>query len=129
MIVLVTGSVRWASSELIEAELDALLSQVELAEVGDLTVLTGMADGADAIARQWAERNGVSLRAELLGLGIYPEPMHRYNEEMLSQNPDLVLAFKEGIDLVGNPDAGTEHMCRIAEAKGITVKYFVHCAQ
>jgi len=121
--VLVTGSVDWADRAAIEDVLDDLLARQQ--EVGgSFRILTGMADGADEIARTWAETHSVALLAEPLEPGEYPGPMHRYNEKMLAWQPQIVLAFKEPIAAdwaSAECGAGTEHMCRIAAAAGVTV--------
>ena len=116
--VLVTGSVRWRDREMIENAL------AEWATNSPIEVITGMASGADEIARDWAARTGVAWRAEPLGRGNYPEPMHAYNEQMLEWGPDVVLAFKDDFDAGwASTDcvAGTEHMCRIATEAGVSV--------
>lgn len=121
--VLITGSTTWADPVPIETMLDALVE--DSAEIdSSFRVLTGMADGADAIAREWAEARGVNLHAELLEPGLYPGPMHRYNEALLRLAPDVVLAFKEDFDTDWASDGcrnGTEHMCRIAARAGVPV--------
>ena len=81
--VVVAGSTRWTSREPIEQALDYLRLLAEQ-PAGSFRVLTGMADGADAIARAWATDNDVALVAEPLAAGTYPGPMHEYNEWMLS---------------------------------------------
>lgn len=120
--VLVTGSTTWSD----RAAIAQLLEDFAHRRMtnGSFRVLTGMADGADEIARTWAEYNGVNLLAEPLEQGRYPGPMHNYNEEMLAVGPELVVAFKEEFDEQWNtPDciAGTEHMCRIAAEAGVPV--------
>lgn len=117
--VLVTGSVRWRDRVVIEQALD------DIAESRPIELLTGMAAGADEIARAWAVSSGVSLRAEPLGNGAYPAPMHAYNETMLSWQPHVVLAFKHDFDPNWSNEscvAGTEHMCRIANEEGVPVQ-------
>ena len=117
MRVAVCGAVGWTDAATIERALDELL-----AEHGDLVVLTGMADGADRIARRWARRNGRPLWAECLEPGEYPGPMHAYNERLIGHGPDLVLAFKEAFDPAARlrrAEPGTEHLVRLARAAGI----------
>lgn len=118
--VAVCGSVGWTGVAAIDVVLDGLL-----VEHGHLVVLTGMADGADAIARTWAERNGVELIAECLTPGPYPGPMHAYNEWLLNSQVDLVLAFKDRFDPMARPNGyepGTEHLVRRAQERGIEVR-------
>ncbi len=121
--VVVTGSVNWSDRAVIELALDELATR-QAATGGSFRVITGMADGADEIARTWAEANHVNLLAEPLTAGDYPGPMHQYNEKMLSWAPELILAFKDDFDFEWSSPlciAGTEHMCRIAAAAGIPV--------
>ncbi len=125
-LVVVTGSVGWTNAEVIEESLRELATRKSASE-GSLRVITGMASGADEIARTWAAdhaKNGVSLFAEPLKPGPYPHPMHSYNHKMLAMKPNLVLAFKEQFDdrwAMPSCLAGTEHMCRIAADAGIAV--------
>ena len=121
--VIVTGATTWTDAAMIESVLGALAHHSAVRGHG-LTVLTGMADGADAIARRWALCRGVGLHAEPLDPGEYPGPMHRYNEQLLQLEPDIVVAFKDPFDASWASDtciAGTEHMCRIAERARLPV--------
>lgn len=117
--VAVVGSTTWSDRDRVVSALDGLL-----VGGGGLVVMTGMADGADALARQWAEENCHTLLAQPLEAGLYPGPMHRYNELMLEWGPDLVLAFKQDFAAnwrSGNCVAGTEHFCRLAVDEGVPV--------
>lgn len=121
--VLVTGSVFWDDYQLIDAVLTkhALPAQDKGRSI---CIITGTAAGADEIARSWARREGIEVFAHDLNEGPYPVPMHRYNEEILALEPDLVLAFKERFDDDWQSEdciAGTEHMCRIAAQAGVRV--------
>lgn len=121
--VLVTGSTTWTDFWAVDSALSELAERA--AEEGvSLQVLTGMADGADELARRWARQHGVSFHAETLEQGRYPGPMHRYNEQLLDLDPDVVLAFKENFHAEWDLDTcvgGTEHMCRIAARVGVPV--------
>ena len=121
--VIVTGSTTWDDTAMVESVLHCLAKHASL-RGHPFQVLTGMADGADAIARDWADALHVQLHAEPLAAGTYPEPMHRYNEELLRLQPDVVIAFKEEFAEdwdVATCIRGTEHMCRIACEAGIPV--------
>ena len=118
--VLVTGSVAYDDWKTINEVLDRFAAP-QRAAGGSFRILTGMADGADQIARMWARNNKAHLLAEPLKPGEYPEPMHGYNNMMLGWHPELVLAFKDDLDPDwASPDCvrGTEHMCRIAAEAG-----------
>ena len=124
--VLVTGSTTWSDAGAITDVLDRLLEARPDAG-GSFRIITGMAPGADEIARRWASNHAdqrVSLFAEPLRLGAYPHPMHDYNHLMLKLDPDVVVAFKERFDPSWAGSicvAGTEHMCRIAAEADIPV--------
>ena len=121
--VLVTGSTTWLDRAMVESALADLASR-RASFGGAFVVITGMAAGADEFARDWANTNDVPLLAEPLDDGLYPEPMHRYNERMLEWEPELVLAFKDPLDPYWADWAchkGTEHMCRIASRAGLPV--------
>jgi len=118
--VAVCGAVGWADVERIESVLSSLLTNNQR-----IILLTGMADGADLIARNWAINNGVEVHAECLELGEYPGPMHRYNYKLLSWKPDRVIAFKENFDPDARPNGfepGTEHLVRLAHEAGCVVQ-------
>ena len=121
--VLVTGSTLWSNSIMIET----LLNQAYRVEEGKTTpfrILTGMAKGADTVARNWARRNDIQCLAEDIGRRPSPELVKAYNRKHLAHKPDLVLAFKMNFDPnwhLETCDYGTEHMCRIAAKAGIPV--------
>ena len=125
MRVAVCGGVGWTDTTTICAELDRLLAAT--ADAADMVVLTGMATGADEVARDWAQRSQVELVAECLDAGEYPMPMHDYNEKLIGWHPDIVLAFKEGFDptaLRSGHEPGTEHLVRLARQAQIKVRVF-----
>ncbi len=119
--VVVCGGVAWTDAATIHAELERFRGAS-----GAMEIVTGMADGADRIARTWAVDNSVACVAKRLDPGPYPRPMHTYNEQMLAMNPDVVLAFKSNFgdttDRIYEP--GTEHMVRIAREAGVPVLVF-----
>jgi len=121
--VLVTGSTLWSNSIMIET----LLNQAYRLEHGETTpfrILTGMAKGADTVARNWASLNEVVCLAEDIGHLPSPELVKAYNRKLLAHKPDVVLAFKMNFDpnwISDTCEYGTEHMCRIAAKAGIPV--------
>ena len=81
------------------------------------TVIHGGAKGADSLGGLWAQANGFEVQ-------VFPADWDTYgkkagpirNQEMLKQNPDLVVAF-----LAPN-SRGTKHMVSIAEKAGVPVR-------
>ena len=110
MRVLVTGGRDFEDRALLVEALDRLHQ-----ERGVTTLIHGAAEGADALAGEWARARGVEELA-------CPADWRRYrraagpirNQQILvEQKPDLVVAFPGGI--------GTDHMIAIAEKAGVEV--------
>lgn len=82
---------------------------------GFSVLIEGQAEGADTLARLWAEKYGVHVlpfpaRWEEHGRAAGPIR----NKQMLDEGqPDLVIAFPGG--------RGTANMCKQAKAAGVTV--------
>ena len=77
-------------------------------------IIEGGAPGADRLAREWAERNGIhcaTVKARWANYNAAAGPLR--NAVMLSLGPDLVVAFPGGV--------GTENMVKQAEAAGVDV--------
>lgn len=78
-------------------------------------LIEGGADGADTLARKWAERNSVphlEFPANWLKYGPSAGPIR--NKQMLEEGePDMVIAFPGG--------EGTAHMVKIAKEAGVKV--------
>lgn len=108
--VLVTGGRGYGNTAFIEASLQQVREHL-----GDFVLVHGDANGADALADAWAQR-------EMLPRCIYPAQWHVYgnsagprrNRQMLEMEPvHLVVAFKGG--------RGTAHMVDAANKAGIQV--------
>jgi hypothetical protein len=86
-----------------------------LARFGSLTIITGMASGADALAEEWARKSGASFhgfKAQWDKYGKSAGP--RRNQQMIDKgNPHMVLAFPGG--------RGTEDMVLKAQGARIPV--------
>ncbi len=116
MKILVCGDRNWTDYDAVYAALDALD-----AEAGPVTVISGMARGADTHAANWAAATGRSLLP-------FPADWKRYgrgagpvrNQQMLDEGPDLVLAFHD--DLAASK--GTADMVRRSERAGVEVRKY-----
>ena len=110
MRVLVTGGRNYDDSRKVCAVLDKLRS-----EAGIAYIIEGGANGADALARRWAEMSGIPVRtfeADWENQGRFSGPAR--NQRMLDEGkPDLVIAFAGG--------RGTADMCRKARKAGVQV--------
>lgn len=83
-------------------------------EKGIELVIHGDATGADALAKAWAEQNGIpqiAYPADWKTHGRAAGPIR--NRQMLTHQPDLVYAFPGG--------RGTADMVRAAKAAGVRV--------
>lgn len=115
MRILVCGSRDWTNRALLSTVLDTVKHR-EIIEV----IIEGEATGADTMAREWAEDNGILVKK-------FPADWDRYgkaagpirNKQMLVEGkPDLVLAFT--LDLASS--RGTKNMVMQAlEAKVETI--------
>ena len=111
MRVLVTGGRDYQDSRRVYAVLDKLH-----AEAGIDRLIEGGANGADRLAREWAENVGGvpvdTFEADWEHHGKFAGPMR--NARMLAEGrPDLVIAFPGG--------RGTADMVRKARREGVKV--------
>lgn len=110
MRVLVCGGRKYWNEEAVFSTLHGLAEKH-----GWLTVIQGGADGADLLAREWAQlcyHGLVTVRADWAAHGRAAGPIR--NQQMLdSAKPDLVVAFPGG--------NGTADMVRRARAAGVPV--------
>jgi hypothetical protein len=106
--LLVCGGRNYDDHEAVDRELSALAETY-----GWLTIINGGANGADKLAREWAEKHYhgvVTFHAEWGRLGSVAGPIR--NERMIILGkPDMVLAFPGG--------KGTADMVRRAKSHGI----------
>jgi hypothetical protein len=109
--VLVCGGREYGKSQDELLQLEAVLSRIPHIEV----VIHGAARGADALAGDWARRNGVKEEiypADWNSFGRAAGPMR--NLEMLKAGkPDLVVAFPGG--------TGTAHMVKASQQAKVKV--------
>lgn len=111
MRVLVCGGRNFTDPEAVFHELHQLAEKH-----GWLTVIEGGAQGADALARHWAQlcyHGVVTVHAEWRRLGRAAGPA-RNARMLVSGKPDLVLAFPGG--------KGTADMVRQAREVGVPVR-------
>jgi hypothetical protein len=109
--VLVCGSRGWESVSqvrMVYAKLDA---------IGPTEIISGGARGADRVAEVWAKTNSVPIT-------VFTPNWNKYgrragilrNNQMLDTNPDLVLAFWDGVS------TGTKHTINEARKRGMKVE-------
>lgn len=116
MKVLVCGTRRWHDRQVIADKLLALVTENDL-RYPDPLIIHGAARGADRIAAEEAGKAGLITLA-------FPADWAKYgkragfvrNIEMLDQQPDLVIAFWDGVS------KGTKHTIDEAVRRGIPVE-------
>lgn len=113
--VLVTGSRTWTDAEKLDEQLGIAL----MTHRGRMVLVSGACPtGADRLAEEWAERNGVPIErhpadwSQGMGAGF------ARNQAMVATFPDIVLSFNRGAS------KGTEHCTAAAEAAGLKVLRF-----
>jgi predicted ATPase len=115
---LVTGSRTWEDEGRLYEALDELL----VAHPDTLVVVHGACrTGADALAQQWAEHNGVQVErwpANWLMLGKRAGFVR--NAAMVASGPQECLAF------IRNGSPGATDCAGLAEADGIPTRRFLH---
>lgn len=83
---------------------------------GDVTVVSGTAQGADRLGERWAEMRGYDIERYPAQWDVYGKSAgYKRNEYMASIATNL-LAFWDG------KSRGTKHMIDIAKRKGLAVK-------
>lgn len=106
MKILVTGGRDYANAALVHSVLQ---------EYDDPTIIVGDAKGADTLAKESAESLGFRTEVFFASWSMYGKragPIR--NAEMISQNPDLVIAFPGG--------KGTADCVARAEKAGIPIR-------
>jgi hypothetical protein len=109
MKVLITGSRHWSDKEAIERA---------IARANPDIIIEGGAPGADAIAKEYAQKKSIKVievKAEWDRYGKRAGPIR--NSVMIAMKPDLVLAFSKGL----NKDKGTADTIKKALAENIKV--------
>lgn len=115
MRILVCGDRNWTDKETIRKF---------LLEYNPTVVIEGEARGADSLAREVAEEEGIVVEkypADWNTNGKAAGPIR--NQQMLKKGkPDMVLAFHDNLD----KSKGTKHMITIAKKSGLRVFLIKH---
>lgn len=112
--VLVCGSRDFSDSDHLAHILDRVLAKHPA-----LVVVEGCANGADRMAEQWAQRNGIHVEHfPALWNAHGRRAGYVRNMAMAASKPDGVIAFFRD---PADPSRGTAMMCRIAREAGIPV--------
>jgi YspA, cpYpsA-related SLOG family len=114
--VLVCGSTSWRWPNVVEKELTTLAAQAR-EQGSDLSILTAGAGGADRVAEDAARKLGIDRTVFRSGWDdAGRESTHDHVPRMVSEDPDLVLAFRDHGD-----SPGTDRIVATARERGIAV--------
>lgn len=93
MRLLVTGSRKWKDKEALFHYLNRMFLQFH-----DIVIVHGNCrNGADAMAKEWAETNGIPHEPHNAQWDIYGKAAgHIRNKQMVDTNPDRAVAFISG---------------------------------
>lgn len=113
--ILVCGGRDYTDKQALFDELDNLVAEYHETSNGGITIISGEARGADALASQWAavrRHHYEGYPADWEKHGKAAGPIR--NQQMLTEGkPDLVVAFPGG--------RGTSNMVTLAEMAGVPV--------
>lgn len=134
MKIAVIGSRKFKNVEFFNSIMDRLV-----AAYGEFIVVSGLAEGADAMAMAWSHRNGwwkdktrmypadwsdlshpdAVIKVDKWGNEYDAKAGFRRNHKIIN-DADMVVAFMDQ----KNPTPGTSHSIRLAKEKGIPVYIF-----
>jgi hypothetical protein len=121
MNLLVCGSRDWSDRLIFGIVMRGFLDRFP-----ELQIVEGCARGADQMAEEFASQFGLECRHFPAKWEAYPRSErwragHDRNRQMLDEGqPDMVVAFKDGLD-PSLKKGGTENMIRISKEAGLSV--------
>lgn len=116
MNVAIVGSRTFYEDAAIHRAIDALFSKYN----GDVTIVSGGAQGADSIAEFGARSRGLPIIVHPAEWSKYGKSAGYKRNELIVRDADMLLAFYAP----GPLSKGTTHSVTIARAKGIPVHIY-----
>ncbi len=124
--ITVTGSREWSDYNIVMRQLALAFERAKALGFTDIVVHEGGARGADALAKEFVNKEEDSLKAYGLNVRTVQHPplfhkhgnpgaFHVRNREMIDLEPNEVLAFRIG----GESSRGTTSTIKYARSKGI----------
>jgi hypothetical protein len=117
--IIVCGSRGWTDRVLLERVLDDVLADCERYWYERPIVREGEADGADELARKWAEDRGLDVEPFPADWTQGRGAGHARNADMMHAEVELVVAFS----ITSPATPGTAGMCRLAYSVGVPVLF------
>lgn len=110
--VIIAGGRDFNDYELLERTIDKLLVNI----TDDITVVCGMAHGADTLGEQYAKKRGFVVNYFPADWNKYGRSAGYRRNEQMAQNADALVAFWDG------HSRGTKHMIDLANRYGLKVR-------
>jgi len=111
MRVIIAGSRCFNDYDLLKKKCDRILKNQN-----NITILSGMAKGADTLACKYAEENGYELEKHFAEWGIYGKKSAILRNKKMGDLADSLIAFHDG------RSRGTAHMIDYAKKKELNVR-------
>lgn len=112
MNLIVAGGRDFTNYKLLKERLDFLLSNTDKE---DVTILCGMARGADLLGKRYADENHIDVWEYPADWSKGKQAGYLRNSQMAEEGTHLV-AFHDGVS------RGTKHMIALATKKGLVVR-------
>lgn len=113
MNLIIAGGRDFNNYLLLEDKLIKLLSATPL---GTITVLCGMAKGADSLGKRWAIFNGVKIKEFPADWGKYGKAAGHIRNKQMAEEATHLVAFWDG------KSKGTKNMIETAQNMGLQVR-------
>jgi hypothetical protein len=112
--LIVAGGRDFDNEDLLNQGIEQVLA--ELPDDVSVSIVSGMARGADRLGYEYAKKNGVTVYPFYADWKSEPRRAGYIRNQDMANNSDGLLAFWDGIS------KGTRHMIAIARQKGMYVK-------
>lgn len=112
--VIIAGGRNFNDYAILKSTMDKLLANI----AGEITVICGMARGADTLGEQYAKERGYSVCYFPADWNKYGKSAGYRRNEQMAQYADALVAFWDG------KSRGTKHMIDMANQYGLKVRVF-----
>ena len=110
--VIVAGCRNFNDYDFLEKKLDNILQRVS----GEICIVSGKADGADALGERYALRKGYCIEGYPAEWALHGKAAGPIRNEKMAQNADALVAFWDG------KSRGTKNMIETAKKYGLKIR-------
>ena len=110
--VIVAGGRDFSDYDLLKNTMDMLLSNIS----DEITIVCGMANGADSLGEKYALQNGYKVSYFPAQWGEYGNAAGFIRNDKMAKNADALVAFWNG------KSRGTKHMIQTAKRYGLKIR-------